>query len=108
MVMTSSSQPCAIDGPRRAEPRGEQHRGDARHQPGQAEQDELDAVDADAGELRRDRIVADGEDAAAEARAVQQERRRSTAATRNSTSSNDDHPPDIALAEEGEARRDSP
>ena len=81
-----------------------QHRGDAGHQPGQAEQDELDAPDPHAGELRGDRVVADREDAAAEARAVQDE----PVDDRRDEEEHQlerDHPPDIALAEEGEARR---
>ena len=53
MVMTSSSQPCAIDG--RVEPSREVRQTAAMPdiRPVRQEQDELDALDADAGERAR-------------------------------------------------------
>jgi hypothetical protein len=104
IVTTSSSTPKAIDG--RVEPRREVRQIEAipAIRPVRQEQDELDAADAHAGEQCCRLVVADGID------------RRPKFVLCSSTLVNNgeeqeqreferDHPPDIALAEIGKARR---
>ena len=73
MVTTSSSQPAAMVW--RVEPRREVRQTAAKPliSAGQQEEDELGALNRDAGELRREGVVADGVDPPSEGGPVQQD-----------------------------------
>ncbi len=90
-------EPGAHVGAGRADPRDEDAAGEPGHEPGEGVDDQLVAVDRDAGEARRELVVADGVERAAEGRARQHD-----ALTMIATSEEPElgrHAEDVALAE---------